>query len=77
MKFEAVAETDGYVSIGLSDDKFMVGTQNKTKLNHIYRLNYSVTGMSSIETLNLFLKLICSVSLELIISFLSIVKIKL
>ena len=24
VKFEAVAETEGYVSIGLSDDKFMV-----------------------------------------------------
>ena len=24
VKFEAIAEIDGYVSIGLSDDKFMV-----------------------------------------------------
>ena len=47
VKFETVAETDGYVSIGLSDDKFMVSTQNKIELNHIYRPNNSVNGMST------------------------------
>ena len=33
VKFEAVAETDGYVSIGLSEDKFMVSSSLFTYLN--------------------------------------------